>query len=339
MPDGQIRIGIVGAGGMANSVHIPSLLETEGVEIAAICDLDLDKAKVTAEKFSIPNVHRFHTEMLEKETLDGVYALVEPDRICRPVMDSLRAGCHVFCEKPPGLTAFQAATLARVAKESKKNLMVAFNRRFIPLVQEVVKIMRNTTEITRVHGRFHKHGSAAFSAGLTSSFPCDAIHAIDLVRWIAAAEPVKAATIETQNGDVVPNAWESIIRFENGVVGTISSNYMTAARVHTFELHGTEASAFIDLGFGGATCSAEILLLEPGKESYSLASAGEANRKQISLEGKKIAGSDSFHRYYGFYNETLEFISSVKEGRKPSCDIEEGLKALELTEFILGSKI
>ncbi len=339
MSDKNIRIGIIGAGGMANSVHIPSLLEAEDAQVTAICDLVPEKARKTAEKFSIPGVYRIHTEMLEKEELDGVYVLVEPDRICRPIMDSLRAGLHVFSEKPPGLNAFQAATLARTAGESGKNLMVAFNRRFIPLVREVVRIIKDTTEITRVHGRFYKHGTAAFSAGLVSSFPCDTIHAIDLVNWLAGGTPVKAATIESQYRDVVCNAWESIIRFDNGVVGTVSANYMTAGRVHSLEIHGAEASAYVDLGFGGAGCSAEILLFKPGKESYSLASTGEANRNQISLDGKKIAGSDEFKNYYGFYNETLEFIASIREGRRPSCDIADGLKALELTELMLNSKI
>lgn len=41
-----------------------------------------------------------------------------------------------------------------------------------------------------------KHSSAAFYDGCASSYVCDTIHAVDLVRWIAGAEPVHMATVE-----------------------------------------------------------------------------------------------------------------------------------------------
>jgi virulence factor len=334
-----VRVGVIGTGNIANNMHIPSIIDAPGAELVALCDLQEEKVHATAEKFSVSKTYTNHLKMLEQEELDAVYVLTMPDRICRPILDSLDAGAHVLCEKPPGLNSFQAKTLARKAEETNKNLMVAFNRRHIPIVKKVVDIMREATTITRIHARFYKHGTAAFSGGLLSAFVCDTIHSIDLVSWIADGKPVKAATIETQKDDIVTNAWESVVGFDNGVVGTVSANYMTAGRVHSLEIHGPEASAFVDLGFGGATCSAEMLFHKGGKETYSLAATGEGKRDQISLDGKEVAQSDALYRFYGFYNETLEFISSIQEGRKPACDIEQGVKSLELAEFLLDSRI
>ena len=89
MPDEKVRIGIVGAGGMANCVHIPSLSEIEGVEVVAICDLDLEKAKATAEKFSIPNVHRFYG--FYNETLEFISSVKEGRKPSCDINDGLKA--------------------------------------------------------------------------------------------------------------------------------------------------------------------------------------------------------------------------------------------------------
>ena len=79
----RARIGVIGAGGIANGVHLPSLHELDEVQITAICDLRLEKAKAAAERFGDPctRVYWNMYEMLEQEPLDGVLVLVEPDRL------------------------------------------------------------------------------------------------------------------------------------------------------------------------------------------------------------------------------------------------------------------
>ena len=74
----RARIGVIGAGGIANGVHLPSLHELDEVQITAICDLWLEKAKAAAERFgdSCTRVYWNMYEMLEQEPLDGVLVLV-----------------------------------------------------------------------------------------------------------------------------------------------------------------------------------------------------------------------------------------------------------------------
>ncbi len=334
----KVRVGVIGAGGMAHSVHLPSLARIPEAEVAAICDLVPERAEKAAEKHRIPRVYPIHLEMLEREDLDAVLCLCEPDRQFRPAYDALVAGKQVLLEKPPGVTLFQARTLARVAREHNRILQVAFNRRFIPLVQEVLARMRALTPINQVVGHFMKHGTAAFCSGSISAFESDTIHALDWVRWVAGGNPVDGAMVESQFDDVVPNAWNAIVKFDNGVVGVIKANYMTGGRTHNFEVHGPQASAFIDLGFGAATCSARILVHGSGG-AYSLASAGAGENQLIELDGMQIAGSDEFYAYYGFLQENQEFIAAVREGRPVSCDIEEGVKALAFAEFLNAHRL
>ena len=60
----KVRVGVIGAGYIADSVHLPSLTEIENCEVVAICDLFEEKAKNMAEKYNIPKTYVSYHEML-----------------------------------------------------------------------------------------------------------------------------------------------------------------------------------------------------------------------------------------------------------------------------------
>ncbi|MHC4716873.1 MAG: Gfo/Idh/MocA family protein [Planctomycetota bacterium] len=337
-----VRVGVIGCGGIANSVHLPSLRDIEAAEIVAVCDIIEDRAQKAADEYGAPGVYTLYQQMLTAEELDAVFVLTEPDQLFRPTQNALRSGRHVFMEKPPGVTTYQAEQLARDARGADRILHVGLNRRYIPLVQRVLEIVREHTAITQVEGRFNKHTPATFYDGCMSSFRADTIHAIDAVRWIAGSEPVSAAVVTGDDGDPVTNRWNAVARFENGVTGIVRANYRTGGRVHGLEIHGPGASAFVDLGMGGPTCGAEILLHAGGK-SHSLASAGTARTEQISLDGKALAaeqyGGDAFHVFYGYLQEDMDFIESIQQGRQPLTNIGEAVKAMKFVDLLLANPV
>jgi len=333
-----LKVGVIGCGGIARSVHLPSLNEMPDVEVVALCDLIEERAAQQAERYGVPHVYTLYREMLAREEPDAVFVLVEPSNLFHVVVGCLEAGRHTFMEKPPGITLYQAHSLQRAAEKADRILQVGFNRRHIPLVRQVVETMRTTTVINQVVGRFMKCGTAAFDKGGVSAFRADTIHATDLVRWMAGSRLVSAATVQGQAVDVVPNAWNSVVRFENGVTGVIQANYQTGGRTHTFEIHGPGASAFINLGFGGSDCEAQILLQE-GKAGYSLASSGPGQRNVQQLDGREMAGSDAFHRFYGFYDEDRHFVQCVRDGTMPETCIDDAVKTFEMVDLLESSLI
>lgn len=304
----------------------------------AICDLHLNKAKSAAEKYGIPAVYTCMYEMLQEESLDGVFVLVEPDRLFRAANDCLDAGLNVMMEKPAGITAYQANSLARKAEETGKLCAVAMNRRHIPLVQFVFNRMKELTPITQVDGVFIKNSDIAHSWNYANAFVCDIVHATDLIRYFAQSEPIKAATVAARHNSPVDNAWSSVISFQNGITGTLRANYQTGGRVHSFEIHGPKASAFINLGFGGSECDAKILHFA-GKSIYSLAAAGVDGKTVEYFDGKEIAGSQEFHAYSGYKQEDLDFIQSLQSGGEPMCTIKDAAKSMEMVEFLLANII
>jgi len=334
----KAKIAVIGCGGMANSVHLPSLVEIESCEVVAVCDLVVDRARKAAEKFGVPHWYERYTEMFASEEIDGVVALVEPDRMYRVVYDCLKAGKHVLMEKPAGINSYQSDSLARTAEEEGKILAVAMNRRHIPLVQLVMKKMREVTPITQVDGVFIKKSDVSKGWHYMDAFMSDIIHAVDLVRYLADSEPTKAATIAGRHSSPVDNAWSSVFRFENGITGTLKANYQTAGRVHSFEIHGPNASAFINLGFGAPACDAKILYAQGGS-MYSMASAGVAQPNEEYIDGLSLAGSEEYRTYYGYKQENEDFIDCILTGRTPLCTIADAAKSMHMAEFLLENEI
>jgi predicted dehydrogenase len=333
----SVNVAVVGAGGMANSVHLPSLRDMEDVNVVAVCDLISEKARKTAEKFDIPRWYTVYHEMLEKEELDAALVLVEPSNHFHVVWHCLNAGLDTFMEKPPGISLFQAESLKRKAEAEGKFLMVGFNRRHIPLVREVKKRFDELTYPTQVEGCFYKFGSAAFDKGSLTSFESDTIHAVDLVRWLGGGMPVDARTIEAQYEDEVVNAWNSVARFDNGVTALVKANYRVGGRVHRFELHGPGASAFINLGMGAAQCEA-MLLTHGGGSQYSLAAGAASDSGNAIISGTELAGSDQFYRFYGFYFEDRHFIDCVRNRTEPETSIQDAVKSFQYVDMILKNK-
>ena len=126
----SIKIGIIGAGGMTN-YHIPGF-SAGGAEVVAITDVNLSAAQRVAQNFGIPSTYDSVERMFKAEKLDAV-SVVTPNKFHKPlVMQALAAGMHVFCEKPPALSATEIRAMAAAAKKAKKTLMFNFNNRARP---------------------------------------------------------------------------------------------------------------------------------------------------------------------------------------------------------------
>jgi len=334
----KIRIGVIGAGGIANSVHMPSLAEIPECEVVAICDLHEDKAKALAAKYGVPATYAVYHEMLAKEQMDAVYVLVNPDCTFRVADDCMKAGFHVMIEKPLGLDSYQAHSLARSAKATGRIAAVAMNRRHIPLVQEVLCRLKEVTQITQIDGRFMKFSDIAECWNYASAYNCDIIHAIDLVRYIAQSEPKHAGTVIGKFNSPVDNAWSSVMEFENGILATLRANYQSAARIHDFEIHGPNACAFINVGFADARCEATIIY-NGGTQIYSAASAGVGDFRIEHLDGIALAGGSKYHQYYGYKTEDEDFVRCLLSGGTPLCTAEDAAKSMDMVEMLLHSRV
>lgn len=100
----NVRIGIVGCGGIATSMHIPALKNVKNAEIVAVADISEKALKKAGEL--LPQAKQYHdaTEMIEKANVDAVYVLTIPQAGYPIAMAALNRRKHVLIEKPPGMT-------------------------------------------------------------------------------------------------------------------------------------------------------------------------------------------------------------------------------------------
>ena len=125
-----IKVAVIGAGGMLQ-YHAAGFKEA-GAEMVALVDMNEDAAKEAAKTWGIPETYTDVTEMLEKSDADAVSVIV-PNKFHAPLaIQCLQAGKHVFCEKPPALSAAEVEEMIAVANESGKRLMFNYNNRARP---------------------------------------------------------------------------------------------------------------------------------------------------------------------------------------------------------------
>lgn len=136
----KLKFGIVGLGGIWNVGHSPDLLKHPEVEVVAVCDIIKEKADKWGGQLNARSFTDFQ-EMIEKTDLDVV-------DICTPnlfhskvAIAALRAGHHVFCEKPDAISPAEAQKMAAAAEKSGKTLMVMRNNRWLPQSQWLKKFI------------------------------------------------------------------------------------------------------------------------------------------------------------------------------------------------------
>ena len=127
----SIKIGIIGAGGMVN--YHATGFRAAGADIVALADVNKAAAEKTAQRHGIERVFGDVAEMLRSvPELDAVSVIV-PNKFHAPLaLQALKAGKHVFCEKPPALNAREMVQMQAAAQKAKRTLMFNFNNRARP---------------------------------------------------------------------------------------------------------------------------------------------------------------------------------------------------------------
>ena len=125
-----VRVAVLGAGSIAQIVHLPILSRMRGVEVAALADRDAHTARTIAQRFSVPKVSTDFEEVVD-EDIDAVVVCTPTNRHEDQVLASLDAGKFVLCEKPLALTAGAADRVLSHAA-ARERLMVAMHQRHRP---------------------------------------------------------------------------------------------------------------------------------------------------------------------------------------------------------------
>lgn len=182
-----LRVAVVGAGGHSSHNHGPALArcvaDGDDVALAAVCDLDDERAATYAKTFGFDRTYTDLDRMLGTEQLDGLIAVTPMQATEALAGRILAAKIAVVIEKPPGVGAPATARLLEVARQTATPHMISFNRRFCPALTKA----RHWMETTGVQPRLII-GRMLRRRRLEPFFARDtAIHLIDCVLSLMAA--------------------------------------------------------------------------------------------------------------------------------------------------------
>ncbi len=318
----KIKVGMIGAGSMANFAHYPSLASFNDTEIVAISDLVEEKLNKTADKYGVKGRYRDYKEMLAKEELDAVYIIMPPHHLYDLVIHCLKQKLNVFIEKPPGITYEQTKNMALTAERNGCKTMVAFNRRYIPLMRKVRFLVEERGPIIQCVATFYKNAVGTwlpYYEGAVDILTCDAIHALDTLRWMGGEAESVVSDINRFYAEH-NNSFNALLRFKNGASGFLVTNWAVGKRVHTFEMHAKGISAFINP-------DDKALIYADNKE------------EPITITAVEAADSEDRVKYYGFYAENRHFIDCIKEDREPETNFKDAAKTMGLINRIYNSQI
>lgn len=149
----QVRLGYVGAGFMAQAVHLPTFTALPDCEVVALAEVRPQLARKVAERFSIPRVYLSHNEMLLDPDIDAVAVSAHFAHQAQVAQDALRAGKPVFMEKPMALAVERAEQMLQAARDGGGRLMVAYMKRYdagIELAKQLIDAYRDSGELGRL---------------------------------------------------------------------------------------------------------------------------------------------------------------------------------------------
>lgn len=186
----KLRIGIIGVGGIAQGRHIPAFLQLNDIcEITALSDVNIDRARETAEKYNIPHVFEDYHELFSK--VDAV-CICTPNKFHAEItIAAFETGVHVLCEKPMALTAEECELMVAASKKADKVLAIAYHYRFMKEAQAAKKAMQEVGKplVVRVQAlrRRKVPGWGVFTnkdlqgGGSLIDYGC---HLLDLALWL-----------------------------------------------------------------------------------------------------------------------------------------------------------
>ena len=205
----DIRLGLVGAGAIAQLAHLPVLSRLKGARLVAICDNDGPKAGALAKRLGVPDIFTDIDELLDSEEVDAV-VIATPNHLHEPhVLRALKQKVHVLCERPLSLTIGGVTRILKAADAAGRKVVVGNNHRFRSDVQQLGRFLQGG-ELGRMigiragqyqfraggQGWRHRKAEAGGGAFLEYGYPL-----LDLALWISDfPKPVRVSAQMSQTG-------------------------------------------------------------------------------------------------------------------------------------------
>jgi len=223
-----INLGVLGAGLFANSVLLPSIKKAGNIELIGVASQGGLHAQNSGKKFGFQYAASNADEIINDPNINTVAILTRHDSHAELVVTALRAGKHVFVEKPLAISSEQLRMVEKSLRKSDNGfLTVGFNRRFAPLARKLHLSLKDRSEALHAHYRInagpipldHWTQDPDIGGGRIIGEAC---HFIDFITFLVGEPAISvSARALPDNGKYREDNVSMMFTFPDGSVGVV----------------------------------------------------------------------------------------------------------------------
>ncbi len=317
-----VGTGMIGTGNRG-SYLLKLVLEQPNVKVTAVCDIKpdrLDRAATTASRDK-PGTYLDYRKLLERKDVDAVFIATPCDLHVEMAIAALRAGKHVYCEKPIGITPGSIRELVHVAKDAKTVFQAGQQRRADPRLQKTIARIHDGVLGKVIMVKAQRHGGSDLAHDSTSAdwfffanrsgdlITENSVHNLDVCNWAINSHPERASGfggtllwVNDPPGRTNMDGYTLSYEYANGVKLSYTQvsfhpRGLPFGGQHTF-VYGTEGA--VDL------------------ETAIYYSRTQENKPVVLVEEEPRGRPDA---------HIQAFYECIRTGRKPSTDVVVGATA------------
>lgn len=299
----NIRVGIVGLGGIAQKAYLPILTKETGWELAGAFSPTAEKRDNICRQY---RMNSFTSLQALADACDAVFIHSSTASHFEVASTLLKKGIDIYVDKPLAQTAEQAEQLVELSEKTGRKVMVGFNRRFAPSYLKAKEKMHGVASISAEKHRINGVGrSTAFT------ILDDYIHLVDTVRWLAGGD------LKVVHHHMMTNEKDQLIHAQHLYTADTQTVYATAMHRRA----GTNLEQ-LEVVMDGAVVRVKNMTV---MEEESLGAVTVSN-----------PGSwEPVTKLRGFEGAVHHFIASIQQDTRPMPDALEGLKTQLAAESLL----
>lgn len=329
-----MKIGLVGCGRIAAD-HLMIYRRLGNVTVAAVSDIDLQRARSFASANKIEKVYSSHRDLAENKDLDFIDVCTPPSTHAVIVCDAAKSGHNILLEKPMALSTDECDKMIHDVEKNGVNLCICHNQIFFPAIRQAKQLIDSgcydlVSFRTSIKENPLLHSIPAWNTsveekGIVWEVGCHPaylhLHLLgDITEVYAVGNKVRYP---------VYDEFSVLLRTSNKAYGIIEVSWLTKETEKIYEIDNSDGKrAFMIAPPPYAAQGYELLTEKSGVAESSLASQLKKTL-QYFVRTKTPLGY-----YIGHFHLISGYIKSLKDDSPPPVQPEEGKKTIKLLECI-----
>jgi predicted dehydrogenase len=235
----MIKIGVIGYGYWGPNL-VRNFAETQGLTVSCVADLDPKKLEIVQKRYPGINTTTNFEEMINDPAIDAIAVATPVNTHFELGMAALKAGKHLWLEKPMTETSLQARQLVDEAEKRKLVLIVDHTFIYTGAVRKIAEII-NKGDL----GSMYYYDSVRVNLGLfqrdVSVISDLAVHDFAILDYLLGEQPVAVSAVGTNHFPGTPENLAYISLFYNsGMIAHCNVNWLAPVKVRQILIGGNK---------------------------------------------------------------------------------------------------